>query len=105
MFFKQMSRIGWMDTKMFNKKEYTDVFVHRNKIHIAFILLIVLAICFLLKLTPAIEIYWINFITSMVVDSGISILVISGLLIAIHFVEIRMYEERLKEDGKDNGNG
>lgn len=91
---------------MFKKKEFQDTFVHKNKIRIAFLLLLILGLCVLMRLTPIIEYYyWVNVITNLIVDSTFSILVIAGLLIVIHIVEIKLREEKLQRDGDENVDG
>ena len=64
------------------QKDYAQIELKSKKLKIAVGLLIGLGVAILLRLTPAIDNYWINFITALIVSNTISIFVISGLLIA-----------------------
>lgn len=68
------------------QKDYSQIELKSKKLRIAVGLLIGLGVAILLRLTPAIDNYWINFITALIVSNTISICVISGLLIALHCI-------------------
>lgn len=83
------------------QKDYSQIELKSKKLRIAVGLLIGLGVAILLRLTPAIDNYWINFITALIVSNTISICVISGLLIALHIVDLKRFKAMLeKEDEK-----
>lgn len=84
------------------QKDYSQIELKSKKLRIAVGLLIGLGVAILLRLTPAIDNYWINFITALVVSNTISILVISGLLIALHIVDLKRFKAMLEKEDEKN---
>ena len=84
------------------QKDYSQIELKSKKLRIAVGLLIGLGVAILLRLTPAIDNYWINFITALIVSNTISICVISGSFIALHIVDLKRFKAMLeKEDGEN----
>lgn len=84
------------------QKDYSQIELKSKKLRIAVGLLIGLGVAILLRLTPAIDNYWINFITALVVSNTISICVISGLLIALHIVDLKRFKAMLEKEDEKN---
>lgn len=81
-------------------KQYDSIRLRSIKLKIAFTMLIILGLCFVLRFTPAIDIYWINLATALVVSNWLYIFIISFLLIALHIVELKRYREILEKEDK-----
>lgn len=84
------------------QKDYSQIELKSKKLRIAVGLLIGLGVSILLRLTPAIDNYWINFITALIVSNTISICVISGLLIALHIVDLKRFKAMLEKEDEKN---
>lgn len=84
------------------QKDYAQIELKSKKLKIAVGLLIGLGVAILLRLTPAIDNYWINFITALIVSNTISICVISGLLIALHIVDLKRFKAMLEKEDEKN---
>lgn len=84
------------------QKDYSQIELKSKKMRIAVGLLIGLGVAILLRLTPAIDNYWINFITALIVSNTISICVISGLLIALHIVDLKRFKAMLEKEDEKN---
>ncbi|MDC0827985.1 hypothetical protein [Faecalitalea cylindroides] len=84
------------------QKDYSQIELKSKKLRIAVGLLIGLGVAILLRLTPAIDNYWINFITALIVSNTISICVISGLLIALHIVDLKRFKAMLEKEDEKN---
>ena len=84
------------------QKDYSQIELKSKKLRIAVGLLIGLGVAILLRLTPAIDNYWINFITALIVSNTISICVISGLLIALHIVDLERFKAMLEKEDEKN---
>ena len=84
------------------QKDYAQIELKSKKLRIAVGLLIGLGVAILLRLTPAIDNYWINFITALIVSNTISICVISGLLIALHIVDLKRFKAMLEKEDEKN---
>lgn len=84
------------------QKDYSQIELKSKKLRIAVGLLIGLGVAILLRLTPAIDNYWINFITALIVSNIISICVISGLLIALHIVDLKRFKAMLEKEDEKN---
>lgn len=84
------------------QKDYSQIELKSKKLKIAVGLLIGLGVAILLRLTPAIDNYWINFITALIVSNTISIFVISGLLIALHIVDLKRFKAMLEKEDEKN---
>lgn len=84
------------------QKDYAQIELKSKKLKIAVGLLIGLGVAILLRLTPAIDNYWINFITALIVSNTISIFVISGLLIALHIVDLKRFKAMLEKEDEKN---
>lgn len=84
------------------QKDYSQIELKSKKLRIAVGLLVGLAVAILLRLTPAIDSYWVNFLTALVVSNTISILVISGLLIALHIVDLKRFKAMLEKEDEKN---
>lgn len=84
------------------QKDYSQIELKSKKLRIAVGLLIGLGVAILLRLTPAIDNYWINFITALIVSNAISICVISGLLIALHIVDLKRFKAMLEKEDEKN---
>lgn len=84
------------------QKDYSQIELKSKKLRIAVGLLIGLGVAILLRLTPAIDNNWINFITALIVSNTISICVISGLLIALHIVDLKRFKAMLEKEDEKN---
>ena len=84
------------------QKDYSQIELKSKKLRIAVGLLVGLAVAILLRLTPAIDSYWVNFLTALVVSNTISILVISGVLIALHIVDLKRFKAMLEKEDEKN---
>lgn len=84
------------------QKDYSQIELKSKKLRIAVGLLIGLGVAILLRLTPAIDNYCINFITALIVSNTISICVISGLLIALHIVDLKRFKAMLEKEDEKN---
>lgn len=84
------------------QKDYSQIELKSKKLRIAVGLLIGLGVAILLRLTPAIDNYWINFITALIVSNTISVCVISGLLIALHIVDLKRFKAMLEKEDEKN---
>lgn len=84
------------------QKDYSQIELKSKKMRIAVGLLIGLGVAILLRLTPAIDNYWINFITALIVSNTISICVISGLLIVLHIVDLKRFKAMLEKEDEKN---
>lgn len=84
------------------QKDYSQIILKSGKLKAGVTILIVLAVSILIRLTPAIDWYWINFLSALIVSNAISLIVISGLLIALHIVDLMRYKDMIeKEDDKN----
>ena len=84
------------------QKDYAQIELKSKKLRIAIGLLTTLGVSILVHLTPAIDIYWINFLTALIVSNTISIFVISGLLIALHIVDLKRFKAMLEKEDDTN---
>lgn len=84
------------------KKDYYTIELKSAKLKAAIVIFVILAFCFLTRLTPLIHYYWVNLLTALVVSNGISLLVIAGLLMALHIVDVKRFKEMLKKEDKNN---
>lgn len=84
------------------KKDYLSIQLKKGKLKIGIILLVLLGVAVLLRLTPLVHKYWINLFTSFVVSNSFCIIIISFLLIALHFVDLQRYKEILAKEDLDN---
>lgn len=84
------------------QKDYSQIELKSKKLRIAVGFVIGLGVAILLRLTPAIDNYWINFITALIVSNTISICVISGLLIALHIVDLKRFKAMLEKEDEKN---
>ncbi|RGS30891.1 hypothetical protein DWY01_05415 [Eubacterium sp. AF22-8LB] len=84
------------------KKDYYTIELKSAKLKAAIVIFVILAVCFLTRLTPLIHYYWVNLLTALVVSNGISLLVIAGLLMALHIVDVKRFKEMLKKEDKSN---
>lgn len=83
-------------------KEFSEIKLKSAKMRIGVGMILFLAICVLLRLTPLINYYWVNFFTALIVTNGVCILVISFLLIGLHIVDLKRYKERLEREDENN---
>lgn len=83
-------------------KDFEKIRLKIGKLRLGVFLFILLGLCILIRLTPATQYYWINWLTAFVVSNAISLCVIGGLLIGLHFVELKRYEERLESEDEEN---
>ena len=84
------------------KKDYYTIELKSAKLKASIVIFVILAVCFLTRLTPLIHYYWVNLLTALVVSNGISLLVIAGLLMALHIVDVKRFKEMLKKEDKSN---
>lgn len=84
------------------KKDYYTIELKSAKLKAVIVIFVILAVCFLTRLTPLIHYYWVNLLTALVVSNGISLLVIAGLLMALHIVDVKRFKEMLKKEDKNN---
>ncbi|MBM6830978.1 hypothetical protein [Faecalicoccus acidiformans] len=80
------------------KKDYLQIEFKSTKLKYGVALIVIWAICVLLRLTPVIDNYWANYLTALVVSNTICIIVIAGLLIAINFIELQRYKELIDKE-------
>ncbi|WP_276930768.1 hypothetical protein [Faecalibaculum rodentium] len=84
------------------KKSFTEIQLKSGKLKAGVILLIILAVGFLIRLTPLVRVLWVNYLTWIIVRNAVSLIVIAGLLIALHIVDLKRFKETLdKEDEKN----
>lgn len=84
------------------KKDYYTIELKSGKLKASITILVILAVCILVRLTPLIHHYWVNLLTALVVSNGIGLLVIAGLLMALYIVDVKRFKEMLKKEDKNN---
>lgn len=84
------------------KKDYLTVQLHSGKLKACATILIALGASILVRLTPLIQNYWINFISAWIVSNGILLCIIAGLLMALHIVDLKRFKEMLEKEEKKN---
>lgn len=84
------------------QKDYSQITLRSSKLKAGVAILVMLAISILIRLTPAIDWYWINFLSALIVSNAISLVVISGLLIALHIVDLMRYKEMIEKEDEKN---
>ena len=84
------------------EKDFNIIRLRSNKLFIAILILLILGISFLIRLTPLINLFWINYITAIILKNGISLIIISGLLIALHIVELKKFKKMLEKEDESN---
>ena len=83
---------------MKEQKSDLDVIKPRqHKRNIAIILIALFIVAFIIRLTPLVQIYEINFITLLVWQNGINIFLISGVLIYISKIERKIIQEKIEK--------
>lgn len=87
---------------MDKRKEFQLIQFSLAKFRIGALLLFLLAICFLIRLTPMRDILIVNYVTYFVLENSVSIIVIASLLIAINFVDLKRYQEKLAQEENEN---
>ena len=86
------------------KKDYMMIRLRSGKLKICVGILITLAASILIRLTPLIENYWINFISAWIVSNGIGLCIIAALLMALHIVDLKRFKELLEKEDENNVN-
>lgn len=76
-----------MDTK----KAFISEKLKTKKFTISMGLIFVWAVSFMIRLTPLIRIYVLNFVTALVVKNTVSIFIISTILSALYIVEKKQF--------------
>lgn len=84
-------------------REYRKVRLKSTKKRISFAMLILLPCCILLRLSPLVKMYWINYLTALVVSNWIYIIIIALLFLALHIIEEKQFYEQLEKEKKRNG--
>lgn len=84
------------------KKDFLQIELKSGKLKIGIGILILLAVCFLIRLTPLIHIFWINYLTAFILSDWFILLVIVGLLFALHYVDLQRFREILKKEDEKN---
>lgn len=84
------------------KKMANQIKLKSTRIYVAFAILIIIAMSFLLRLTPLVTNFSLNFITALVVKNGVGLFVIASLLIAIHIVDLMRFKEILEKEDQGN---
>ncbi len=84
------------------KKDFLQIELKSGKLKLGIAILIVLAICFLVRLTPLVQIFWINFITAFFLSDWFIWFVIVGLLFALHYVDLQRFREMVKKEDDKN---
>lgn len=84
------------------KKSFTEIQLKSGKLKAGVILLIILAAGFLIRLTPLVRVLWVNYLTWIIVKNTVSLIVIAGLLIALHIVDLKRFKETLEKEDKKN---
>lgn len=84
------------------KKDFLQIELKSGKLKIGIAILIVLACSFLVRLTPLVHIFWINYLTALIVGDWFILFIICGLLFGLHYVDVQRFREMLaKEDEKN----
>lgn len=83
-----------------NKSDYTVRRLSRNNLHIAVLLLFLLASNKVISLSPLVRSYEINFITSLINKNTVNIIFISFVLLVIQYIEKRRFYEEADEHNK-----
>lgn len=84
-----------------NRKKPSVTVIDRlsdNKTKCAYALMILLAVAVLIRFTPVIRIFWINWISAFIVKNWLWIIIISVLLFALGKMEQVMFERKLEEE-------
>lgn len=76
------------------------IYVKDYQVYLAVTLLVLVGLSFLVRLTPLVKIYWINQITSLIADNQLSLLIITGLLISIYFVEMQIVRKKIEDENE-----
>lgn len=86
------------------KKDYFTIELKSGKLRASIIIFVLLGVCILIRLTPLIKYYWVNLLTALVVSNGIGLVIIGGLLMALHIVDVMRFKETLKKEDEKNVN-
>lgn len=79
-------------------KQKPKIYVKNYQVYLAVTLLVLVALSFLIRLTPLVKIFWINQITSLIADNQLSLLIITGLLISIYYVEMQIVRKKIEDE-------
>lgn len=83
-------------------KNYSEVHLSPLKLRVGFAIILVVAVSVLIRMTPAIDLYIVNLITSLILSNAINLFVIAGLLIALHLIDLKRYKEKLEKEEEKN---
>ena len=84
------------------KKDYLTIQLQSGKLKLCAGILVLLGTAVLIRLTPLVENYWVNFISAWIVSNGVWLCIIAALLMALHIVDLKRFKELLeKEDAKN----
>lgn len=84
------------------KKDYLTIQLHSGKLKVCIAIFVILGCAFLIRLTPLINNYLVNFISALIVSNGISLSIIAFLLLALHIVDLKRFKEILKKEDEKN---
>lgn len=73
-----------------------------NKTKCAYVLMILLGIAVLIRFTPIIRIFWINWVSAFIVKNWLWITIISILLFILGKIEVVIFERKLEEERRKN---
>lgn len=72
--------------------------LNENKSRLGYLLLFLLALAFIVRFTPLIRFFWINWISAFIVKNWLWLLLISVLLLILGKMEEVMFEKKLEEE-------
>ncbi|MEG2792740.1 MAG: hypothetical protein RR909_03060 [Bacilli bacterium] len=78
------------------QKQQTILKPKKAKLIIALIIIAIYIITFLIRLTPLVAIYEINFITTLIFQNTMNCLIIISILIFLYLIEKKMLFEKIE---------
>ena len=65
--------------------------------------ILVLTFSYMIRMTPLISRFWINFITALIMENAFFLLIIAALLIALHIIRLKMFKRDIEKERVGHG--
>lgn len=75
-----------------------------SKLLISILIILVLAIALIIRRTPLISIYAINFISDLIVKNWFNLILIAFFCLTVHVAEGKLIDEKLEQLERKEGN-
>lgn len=79
------------------RKKDTEIKPKKIKLIIAIAIIMVYIICFIIRLTPLIQNYYVNFTTLLVIQNTFNIILLIAVLIVLYFAERKILINKINE--------